>query len=214
MNRAAWLALLPPLALSRVEPAQLQFTLGEVQRAGRGVYSDSPKLRAVAPGFRGTTAELRFTYLGPTSSEAALASGERRRQLGLKLRARDGCNLVYVMWRIAPEPKLVVSVKENPGERSHEECGARGYRNVRPAQARPAPALLPGAQHALRAQLDGVELRVWIDGAPIWTGAVADRPLSFDGPIGLRADNARIEFELWGRAGRALRLRGLKPRAR
>ena len=33
-----------------------------------------------------------------------------------KLRAEDACNLVYVMWRIEPQSRLVVSVKRNPGQ--------------------------------------------------------------------------------------------------
>jgi hypothetical protein len=56
-------------------------------------------------------AEAHFTYLGSTGNEARLGSGELRRQFGLKLRAEDACNLVYAMWRIEPESKLVVSVK-------------------------------------------------------------------------------------------------------
>ena len=63
-------------------------------------------------------AEARFKYLGPTSQEARLGSGESRRQFGLRLRAQDPCNLVYAMWRIEPEPMLVVSVKRNPGMHS------------------------------------------------------------------------------------------------
>ena len=41
--------------------------------------------------------------------------GELRRQFGLKLRAQDACNLVYVMWRIEPASKLVVSIKCRTG---------------------------------------------------------------------------------------------------
>jgi len=196
----ALLVLGIPPALARVEAAGLQVSLGAVRARPGGFVSDSAKLRAVAPGFRGA-AELRFEYLGPTADQAPLASGEMRRQVGLKLNAESGCNVVYVMWRIDPVPGLVVSVKENPGQRLHAECGARGYRNVRPASARPAPALVPGSRHTLRAELTGRELAVWIDGEPVWGGPVADGPLEFDGPVGVRADNARIDWELWGRTG-------------
>src|SRR5215471_12265399 len=64
-----------------------------------------PKMRAVVAASTTPVAEARLTYLGPTSADAPLASGEMRRQFGLKLRAQDGCNLIYVMWRIEPESK-------------------------------------------------------------------------------------------------------------
>jgi hypothetical protein len=142
---------------------------------------------------RGT---LRFHYFGPTGDAAPLDDGEVRAQLGLKLRAQDGCNLVYVMWRIAPEAKLVVSVKYNPGMYTHAQCGARGYRNVVPAWARPVPQVTPGATHVLTADLRGDALAVSVDGAVAWQGTLGPEVLSFDGPVGVRSDNARFEFDL------------------
>ena len=44
-------------------------------------------LRPVPPA-----AGLRFRYLGSSGNELPLASGMARRQIGLKLRARDACN--------------------------------------------------------------------------------------------------------------------------
>jgi hypothetical protein len=47
--------------------------------------------------------------------------------------AQDACSLVYAMWRIEPESRLVVSVKSNPGEHtsaahvpssSHAKCSS------------------------------------------------------------------------------------------
>ena len=72
-----------------------------------------------------------------------LASGEMRRQFGLKLRAEDACNLVYAMWRIEPESKLVVSVKSNPGQHTSAQCGNRGYQNIKPLHSSPLPSLRP-----------------------------------------------------------------------
>jgi hypothetical protein len=48
---------------------------------------------------------------------------EMRRQSGLKLRAQNGCNLVYAMWRSEPESKLGVSVTRNPGLNASSERG-------------------------------------------------------------------------------------------
>ena len=105
-------------------------------------------------------AQVRFTYLGSTPNEAPLASGEMRRQFGLKLRAQDACNLVYAMWRIEPESKLVVSVKNNPGEHTSAQCGNRGYQNIKPLRSSPLPSLHSGDTHTLRAEMNGAELRV------------------------------------------------------
>jgi hypothetical protein len=85
--------------------------------------------------------EAHFTLLGSTGNEAMLGSGELRRQFGLKLRAQDVCNLVYAMWRIEPESKLVVSVKSNPGQHTSAECANRGYRNIKPRHSTPVPVL-------------------------------------------------------------------------
>jgi len=143
--------------------------------------------------------EVRFTYLGSTGNEARLGSGELRRQFGLKLRAADACNLVYAMWRITPESKLVVSVKSNPGEHSSSQCGDRGYRNIKPGRGKPVPVLRSGEAHALRAEMHGDEMKVWADGSLVWEDSVGPDALRFDGPVGIRSDNARLQIEL--RAG-------------
>ena len=112
--------------------------------------------------------EARFTYLGPTSVQAPLGSGEVRQQFGLKLHAQDACNLVYAMWRFEPESKLVVSVKSNPGEHTSAECGNRGYRNIKAEKASPVPLVHPGETHTLRAEMNAAELAVFVDDT--WSG--------------------------------------------
>jgi hypothetical protein len=73
-----------------------------------------PKVRAYLNAFTSQLIDAHFAFLGSTGNEARRGSGELRRQFGLKLRALDACNLVYAMWRIEPESKLVVSVKAIP----------------------------------------------------------------------------------------------------
>jgi hypothetical protein len=55
-----------------------------------------------------------FTYLGPTQDVSHLADGEVRSQFGVKLRAQDTCNIVYVMWQFAPAQRIAVSVSAIP----------------------------------------------------------------------------------------------------
>ena len=107
---------------------------------------------------------------------------------------RMRCNLVYAMWRIEPESKLVVSVKSNPGEHTSAQCGNRGYQNIKPRRSSPLPALRPGDTHTLRAEMNGAEMKVFADNSLVWEGSVG--PLAFDGPVGIRSDNARLQIEL------------------
>jgi hypothetical protein len=155
-----------------------------------------PKMRAYLNASTPQEVEVHFTYLGSTGNEARLGSGELRRQFGLKLRAQDACNLVYAMWRIEPESKLVVSVKSNPGQIRSSQCGNRGYRNIKPSLSKPVPVLRPGEAHTLRGEMNGAEMRVFADGSLVWEGSVGSDALAFDGPVGIRSDNARLELEL------------------
>ncbi|MGZ3458277.1 MAG: hypothetical protein ACXU86_07170 [Archangium sp.] len=187
-------------ALTPVEPKQVKVTEGKLETLPNGRSSiDVPKMRAVVPSTgepKARVAELRFTYLGATREQKPLLSGELRRQIGLKLRAQDGCNVVYAMWRIEPKAGLVVSVKHNPGMHRSDDCGNGGYQTVKPRSSSSVPVLGPGDSHTLRAELQGAELTLRVDGRPVWDGTLPPEALTFDGPVGLRSDNGRFEVEL------------------
>lgn len=178
----------------------LEVTTGATQAWGDGGFVVGvPEMRAVLSGEGGgDAAELRFTYRGPTAERSRLASGQVREQLGLKLRALNGCNLVYVMWQFAPRPGIAVSVKHNPGQRTHAECGARGYEGVRPSWSAVAPPVELGSRHVLAARIDGAELRIVIDGTPVWRGQLPGYALAMHGPVGVRSDNVVFDFSLKG----------------
>ena len=103
------------------------------------------------------------------------------------------------MWRIAPESKLVVSVKSNPGEHTSSACGNGGYRNVKPRRSTPVPGLRPQDTHVLLATMNKDALQVFVDNSLVWDGVLGAAALSFDGPVGMRSDNARLQIGL--RAG-------------
>jgi hypothetical protein len=145
---------------------------------------DAQKMRAYVNTWTAQSIEAEFTYVGPTAKESALGSGEIRRQFGLKLRAQDACNLVYAMWRIEPESRVVVSIKRNPGRARSSECGNRGYQNIKPRRASPVPALHPGDKHTLRAEMDRDNLRVFIDNREVWNGSLGPDAESLSGPVG------------------------------
>jgi hypothetical protein len=180
-----------PAKLVAVTRANLCVTEGTIEELPGGRFKVSvPKMRAYLNAFTPPLVEARFTYLGSTGNEARLGSGELRRQFGLKLRAQDACNLVYAMWRIEPESKLVVSIKSNPGQHTSAECGNRGYRNIKPTHSKPVPVLRSGDSHDLRAEMDGDEMKVFADNQLVWEGLLGPEALSFDGPNGMRSDNA------------------------
>ena len=200
----------PGPQLMDVSRSNLCVTEGAIEELpGRGLSVTVPKMRAYLNAFNPQLVEAQFTYLGSTGNEPRLGSGELRRQFGLKLRAQDACNLVYAMWRIEPESKLVVSIKSNPGEHTSTQCGNRGYRNIKPRRNARVPVLRSGDAHILRAEMNGEEMKVFADSALVWEGPLGPDALAFDGPVGIRSDNARLQIELRaakplaGQAGRA-----------
>jgi hypothetical protein len=141
---------------------------------------------------------INLTYLGPTSEVSHLGDGEVRHQFGIKLKAQDTCNLVYVMWNFDKQ-KIIVSVKLNPGQRTHEDCLDRGYIRVKPRLSVPPPAVVVDQPHTLSADLEGQELTVTADGTMIWQGTLIPAALDLKGPVGLRSDNARVIFDFFVR---------------
>jgi hypothetical protein len=205
-----WMALLSSIlggvslmssdSLPSVSREQLCITEGQILRLeSQWMRVDSTKMRAVLGTPSRAEAELRFRYQGETRELSRLRSGTERTQIGLKLRAQDDCNVVYVMWRIDSISKLVVSIKSNPGQRTQAECENRGYNNMKAARERPLPEIEKGSEHSLRAALNRTSLVVSIDGVAVWEGNIADDALRFDGPVGLRSDNASFDFQFFAR---------------
>jgi hypothetical protein len=183
-------------SLSPVDASALRMECGSVARAPDGWLAlRSACIRAVVGDRPRAVVELAFRYRGPTREAEPLASGELRRQIGLKLRARDTCNVVYVMWHVEPTGGVHVSVKSNPGQREHAECGDRGYVNL-PPHSDGVARILPGELHALAARIDGDVLRVTADAALAWEGRLPGEAFAFDGPVGIRADNGEFDVEL------------------
>lgn len=181
-------------AMAVVAPSRLKLESGRVEAVvGEAFSVRDAVVRALAVGTRGDAARIDFTYLGPSRGEAPLASGELRRQIGLKLQARDGCNLVYVMWRLAPDQGIRVQLKSNPGDSSHRQCRDGGYQPGTPDWTRPVPPVQVGERRSLEARLDGLALRVLADGALAWEGLLPDAAGSLGGPAGFRSDNGAFE---------------------
>jgi hypothetical protein len=192
-----------PAQLAPIPAARLCVTAGRIVPLRGGIARvDVGGMRGIVGGDTGQAAEIAFTYGGPSATTTPLANGELRRQIGLKLRAKDTCNVVYVMWHISPHPGVAVSVKYNPGRSTHDGCGAGGYETVQSGSTSLAPAVRVGDRHTLRAELDGQILRVTADTELVFEAPLPAEAFRFDGPAGVRSDNGRFDFELRVPTGR------------
>jgi hypothetical protein len=186
----------PTHKVVKVADGDLCVTHGAIDVVKHHLAIKDASTRAVAAGSSGDAAKLWFTYQGPTDETSKLASGDVRRQLGLKLRAADGCNLVYVIWRIEPKAELVVQTKHNPGKRTHDECGAEGYTRVKAEASVKAPAIKVGSKHELQVEAEDDTLYVWADSKLVWWGKLGDAG-ELTGLAGIRTDNVEVKADLW-----------------
>jgi hypothetical protein len=116
------------------------------------------------------------------------------------------------MWHIEPDARIAVSIKRNPGLSTHEQCDAHGYSNLKPTVADDAHKVAPGEEHRLRAALHESRLTVIADGKVAWSGDLGQRIFEFDGPVGMRSDNARFDFVfLAGKARRGASIPHCEP---
>jgi len=183
-------------AANPVAPSQVCVTNGEVSRQSEKTFTiESPSSRAVVKSSDDNFGAIEFEYLGPTSKDAPLASGRIVRQLGVKLNARDSCNVIYIMWNIDPEVGVQISTKINPRKSTHAECGVKGYKLVYESKPGELPAIRIGESHRLEATLQERDLTVKIDGKNIWHGDVGADAVNMSGYSGIRTDNVRVRFK-------------------
>jgi hypothetical protein len=202
IGRRAVIALLLAASASTAQPQsapvdldQVCVTLGEIRTTTDGrLEIDSDASRAVSRQGDDDYAGLVFEYLGPSRTESKLASGNVKRQLGLKLQAEDSCNVVYVMWPVDGGP-LEVSSKVNPGKVSHAECGVKGYVLSEARHKKPVAPIVVGQPRRLEARVENRVLQVLIDGEVVWSGDAGRRTGNLFGYSGLRTDNVHIRFK-------------------
>ncbi|MDX6664016.1 MAG: hypothetical protein QOG68_222 [Solirubrobacteraceae bacterium] len=193
-----------PATWRTVPLAKLSVTSGAVAPYSPSLLSTrSGEMRAVEldNGRHATWGRLVFRLLGASDDTKPLGSGLIRQQIGLKLHAQDPCNLVYVMWRTAPDSAIAVFVKRNAGQTTSSQCGNNGYTDMATI---PVPAVAAGTRHVLevrtRRAADGsLVLSVYTDGALLRSQALpADLVAGLDGSIGVRSDNGAYAFRLLG----------------
>lgn len=182
-------------APSSVDPGRVCVTNGEISsQRGKEFLISSSTSRAVAKKSNGNFNALEFVYLGPTPIETPLASGRIARQLGLSLRVRDTCNLIYVMWSTEPDAGIEISSKSNPGKSTHAQCGVKGYKVIYNSKPGDIAAIRVGESRRLEASMDGRVLTVKIDGREVWQGDVGAEAGKTSGYSGIRTDNVQMRF--------------------
>jgi hypothetical protein len=149
---------------------------------------------------------------------STLGSGTTARQAGLKLKERDPCNLIYVMYNINPflpdsdhagNDELSVKVKRNDGGSTSADCpGASGYHVVKSFKIANALQNYAGTVHlnvSVRPPLaDGVYnliLSAWVNDTKILNAVAVDldslpaaQQPDWGGVVGLRTDNVNVDY--------------------
>jgi hypothetical protein len=192
------LGQVPTLAQSAnpVDRSQVCVTNGEIVKQSVDKFViESPSSRAVVKSSDDDFAAIEFEYLGPTSNDATSASGTIVRQLGLKLHARDSCNVIYVMWNTDPDIGVRISTKINPTKSGHAQCGRKGYKLIHQSKPGEIPAIRIGEARRLEATLKDRIMTVKIDDMAVWHGDVGADAVKSAGYSGIRTDNVRVRFK-------------------
>lgn len=158
-----------------------------------------PVTRAVVRDGLPQAARLEFVLHGRSDGVGVYE------RFGLKLRAKNSCNVLYIMWQFAPVEAVIVKLKSNPGLVTHEECGTAGYLTLaRWNQSESTfPTARDGAVHVLQATLAEVEGRGYTLSVQADTFTSPDVGLDFaelqdiNGPCGFRADNVNVTFHFF-----------------
>ena len=189
-------SLVVSTAKAQLNPNDFDVPDGRIEKAGDRLMVSTKEMRATLKFPTPQDVTLKFTFLGATKEVSRLGNGEVRSQIGIKLRAQDTCNIVYIMWHFSPDQKIAISVKRNPGKRTHEDCLDNGYiNNTKPrVSALPQP-VHTNEPHTLSAKMSGSNLTVNADDVVVWEGDLGPVALEFDGPVGLRSDNAHVVFD-------------------
>jgi hypothetical protein len=188
----------------------------DVTEGALSPYGPNATLRTTSPAMRAETldggrhsesARLWFRYLGESTTTVPLGSGLIRRDIGLKLRSANPCNLVYAMWHAFPDNAIEIQVKRNPGQTTSAQCGNRGYTTIATIPLGPGDGTADHGAHELLVQTSRVAggalaMSVFINGGLLRQLTLpAAQTAGLEGPVGIRSDNGDYVFGLAGARG-------------
>jgi hypothetical protein len=175
------------------ETAELDFEGSSIQT--RGLLSH---VYAAAAGYQ--RVRMRFAY-----AAYVVGSNTWRRQVALKLKAANSCNVAYVTWVFekagVASNTLEIKRKSNPGHWLDSQCSdaagePTGYTTIDSVTLPGAPPA-PGSTITFEAELRGDALRVWVNGTTRFNQTVLALGAS-GGWAGFRTDNVDGVVELAG----------------
>ena len=169
---------------------RIEVTNGNVIQHANKFDIESKSSRFIFPDLSGNNIAIEVEYHGNTRDSSLLGSGKFISQVGLKLRSVNQCNLVYVMRRFEPKSEIVVLVKENEGQLSHQECENGGYTKIASIEV---PKVHIGDKFSLETKFVKEQLSIIYNGLEIWNGNVQ---FNHQGNFGVRTDNARVSITL------------------
>jgi len=156
---------------------------------------NSNTLRAHSTKVGSQFVKLEFSANSLNKEVVPLDSGEERRQIGIFMRAKNQCNLLYVMLRFEGEKiNTVVQKKTNENQSTHSECGSNGYETLKPKHQELTNAITYGKPYILNAVIEKSQLSVYLDKTLVWFGGVDLSDLPLIGYAGIRADNIEMDF--------------------
>jgi hypothetical protein len=167
----------------------LKATDGQIIQRSLDTFSvTSAEMRASSNASGPVT--LQVINAGPSAEISHLRSGDVVSQIGLKIYEENTCNLVYVMRIFTPVPKLVVSVKSNPGMSRHEQCLDHGYKGLDWVE-------LPTGYEPFTLTVipNGQQLHITYTSDSATIDRIITVPRS-TGTVGVRSDNVAATFRL------------------
>lgn len=197
---------------SRLCPTMGEFAPSELKKKEKFLQTELLLYQTLSPQTRGTielnqkdALQLCFKIKKNQQQVSLLASGRERRQVGIKLKAQDSCNTLYVMWHFFPRFEMVISEKINSSQHVHQQCGNKGYHVLKrlPLEHLTNSILPPLNElndadrfYLLQARLDphSQHLSVYLNYQLLWTGPVHQQWGHISAPVGLRTDNMQIDF--------------------
>jgi hypothetical protein len=196
----------PPAGWTAIDAPNLDVTEGALSPYGPNatLRTTSPAMRAetLDGGRHSESARLWFRYLGESTTTVPLGSGLIRRDIGLKLRSANPCNLAYVMWHAFPDNAIQIQVKRNPGQTTSAQCGNRGYTTIATIPLGPGDGTADHGPHELLVQTSRIAggalaMSVFTNGALLRALTLpANLTAGLEGPIGIRSDNGDYVFGL------------------
>jgi len=182
--------LIAAISVPALAQPKIRVTNGQVSQEGNRFEIKSKSSRFEFEDRTGEQLSIQVTYKGATSEQSTLGSGQVVSQVALKLRSENQCNLVYVARRFSPKSEIVVFLKQNDGQSTHQECEDRGYKRIASIGV---PMIGINNKFSLSGAFDGDMLTVLYDGKNVWSGRVS---WNRKGKAGIRTDNANVSIEM------------------